>query len=63
MRFVFSLCEKLGIDDPVEWFNTVPPVVVDRWLAYRIVQADESPDGNEMMNPEDALRKLGGLNG
>lgn len=25
---------KLGIDDPIHWFNHVDPDVIDHWIAY-----------------------------
>lgn len=33
---MFSICQDLGIDDPVTWMNSVPPVLVDWWIAYKI---------------------------
>ena len=57
---VFSICEQLGIDDPIHWMNMVSPVVIDFWIAYRSVKFDlesaayDNASGNKEMTPEDA---------
>ena len=58
LRFVAELCERLGIDDPVSWFNSVPAQVVDFWLALESVRSDESEGIGEMMSPEKAHKRL-----
>ncbi len=57
---VFSICEELGIDDPIHWMNSVSPVVIDFWIAYRSVKFDmeakayDDTSGKKEMTPEDA---------
>ncbi len=66
---VFSICEELGIDDPIHWMNSVSPLVVDFWIAYRSVKFDmeskayESASGNKEMSPEDASKYLNNIVG
>ena len=62
LRFVFQLCKELGIDDPICWFNRVPPHVVDWWLAFYLVQSEEleaaSDSGKQKMDPMKAYEAL-----
>lgn len=37
---MFSICHDLGIDDPISWMNSVPPVLVDWHIAYRCYKSD-----------------------
>jgi len=54
----FSICSELGIDDPVHWFNSVKPAVVDWWIAFRTVrnerEAEVYEDKNKDMTPAEA---------
>ena len=66
---VFSICEDLGIDDPIHWMNSVSPVVVDLWIAFRSVKCDleseaiEKAEGNNKMTPDDAGAYINSLVG
>jgi len=53
------LCKELCIDDPISWFNAAPPKVVDSWIAYESVLADERTATNdESVSPAKALEQL-----
>ena len=40
MMMAFVVCEKLGIDDPVYWWNQVGDKILDQWIAYYSVKSD-----------------------
>ena len=64
LDFVFSLCEDLKIDDPVAWMNSTKPVVVDWWIAYRILKNERqnaAEDSSEEMSGEEASAHLHNL--
>jgi hypothetical protein len=60
LRFAFRLCKELGIDDPVTWMDNVPARVLDAWLAYESVVADELKDSEKSkgMSPIAALHHM-----
>ena len=60
LQWVFLICKNLGIDDPVTWFNAVPPQVVDQWIAFEIVRAeDQDGKGKKgMVSPLEALQQI-----
>ena len=60
LSWAFKVCEKLGIDDPCAWMDAVDPVVVDRWIAYKLYEG-ESKSGSTENTPEEALKVLKGL--
>lgn len=55
---VFSICLKLGIDDPIHWMNNVSPVLITWWTAYLYLvekrKVESMEDKNEKMTPEEA---------
>ena len=40
LRWCFSVCKNLGIDDPVTWMNNTSPAVLDAWIAYESFECD-----------------------
>lgn len=52
------ICNELGIDDPATWMNTVPPTVVDQWIAYHSLEMDEATS-----ETKSAEQWAGGLKG
>lgn len=42
LRFAGEQAERLGIDDPVKWLDTIPPSVLDFWFALHIVRAEDT---------------------
>ncbi len=64
LLFAFRLCLKLGIDDPIAWFDSVPPSLVNAWMAYYTIEPWETGSNPEdekerkMMKPEQALARL-----
>lgn len=60
LSWAFKICEQLGIDDPCAWMDAVDPVVVDRWIAYKLFES-ESKAGSSETSPEDALKALKAL--
>ena len=48
--WVFSICEELGIDDPVTWMNATSPRVVDWWIAYKVVKSERETRAMESAN-------------
>lgn len=64
LLFAFRLCLKLGIDDPIAWFDSVSPTLINAWMAYYMTEPWETGVNPEidkerkMMKPEDALARL-----
>lgn len=58
LRFAFRICKELGIDDPITWMDNVPSRVIDAWLAYESLVADESKEAEKPkgMSPTAALQ-------
>jgi len=56
LKWVFSICKDLGIDDPCHWLNSVSPLLVDQWIAY--YSSENSKVEAEKMSPEEALKVL-----
>jgi len=60
LQHAFSICKDLGIDDPIHWLNNTKPIVLDWWIAYYSLKADQeaemmkSTSGNVEMSPEEA---------
>lgn len=42
IRFAGEQAERLGIDDPISWMNSIPPSVLDFWFALHIVKAEDA---------------------
>jgi len=38
--WAFSVCQELGIDDPIAWMNATSPRVLDWWIAFKIVKSE-----------------------
>jgi len=57
LAWAFEICSGLSIDDPVAWMDAVDPVVLDRWIAYKIFKR-EVDGGSSDDSPESALEKL-----
>ena len=56
LRWVFRICHKLGIDDPIYWMEMVDPKVVDLWIAYLIVEdEDKSSRGKSAEDMQEEL--------
>jgi hypothetical protein len=63
---VFSICEKLKIDDPIHWMNNTRPIVIDWWIAYLTLNAEREQAAYEKsggkngkeLDPSSALEKL-----
>ena len=60
LRFAFRICKELGIDDPITWMDNVPSRVIDAWLAYESLVADEAKEAEKPkgMNPTAALQMM-----
>ena len=58
LRWVFRICEKLGIDDPVHWMNSVSPSVVDQWIAFELVERETGVKKPTSASPEQALEQI-----
>jgi hypothetical protein len=41
LRWAFYICAQLGIDDPAHWLNSVPPALVDSWIAYYVLENEK----------------------
>ena len=41
MQWCFRICARLGIDDPIHWMQCVPSKVVDQWIAYLLIEAEQ----------------------
>jgi len=60
LQHAFSICKELGVDDPIHWINNTRPIVLDWWIAYNSLLADQeaemrkSTSGNTEMTPEEA---------
>lgn len=52
------LCKDLGIDDPMAWYNSAPPSVVDQWFAYYSLESDEMSSTRKGVSPNQALNQL-----
>lgn len=54
------MCRDLGIDDPVAWFQAVPEAVLDGWVAFYSLEADEinGDSGSKMVDPLKAMQML-----
>ena len=60
---VFHICKELNIDDPIHWFNTVPPITVDWWIAYLSLVSKRENDSADTskgkeMSPDSAQEYL-----
>lgn len=60
---VFHICKQLGIDDPIYWFNSTSPIVVDWWIAYLSLEAKRDQDASKSskgreMSPDSAEEYL-----
>ena len=53
------MCERLGIDDPCFWMNSVSPIVVDQWIAFMMAEREDKQQ-DEMLDPSEALKNLAG---
>jgi hypothetical protein len=47
LYWAFSICEELGVDDPIAWMNGTSPRVLDWWIAYRVVKSDREAKAAE----------------
>ena len=56
MRWAFIVCQKLKIDDPIHWMNTVSPTLLDQWIAFEIVERESGNSSSG--DPEDARAKI-----
>ena len=59
LEWAFAICLELGIDDPVHWMETVDPVILDRWIAFKSHQSDTGR--HQEGTAEQALNKLKAL--
>jgi hypothetical protein len=51
------------VDDPLTWFETVPPKVLDLWMALEELRNEEQDGHGEMMDPSQAHKALSGAFG
>tara|TARA_Y100000361_G_C11001806_1_gene259690 strand:+ start:340 stop:618 length:279 start_codon:yes stop_codon:yes gene_type:complete len=65
LESVFSICQDLGIDDPIHWMNNTSPRVIDWWIAYHAVKTERELKAYEgdkkSMEPNDAAEYLNNL--
>ena len=52
---MFSICQELGIDDPISWMNSVPPVLVDWWISFRIHRGEKEREAYESVKSGSSL--------
>jgi len=63
---VFTICEKLCIDDPIHWMNNTKPIVVDWWIAHHSLSNQREKDAydragkksSQEVSPTSALQQL-----
>jgi len=46
LSWAFSICQDLGIDDPISWMNACP-VLLDWWIGYRIHKSEREREAYE----------------
>lgn len=39
LAWAFSICQDLGIDDPISWMNACP-TLLDWWIGYRVHKSE-----------------------
>ena len=66
---VFSICQELGIDDPIHWMNNTSRIVIDWWVGFMSLKNErereaysDTSSGNKM-SPEDASEYLSSVVG
>ena len=57
LRWVFKICQKLGIDDTCHWMNSVSPLLVDQWIAFEVAE-QQTTSSSDMLDPDEALKRL-----
>ena len=69
MFSVFSICQELGIDDPIHWMNNTSRIVIDWWIGFmslkneRELDAYSDKSSGSKMSPEDASEYLSSVIG
>lgn len=60
LSWVFSICQDLGIDDPINWMNNTSSVVVDWWIAYKIYRSDQERAAYEKVSGKEKKTTFSG---